>query len=991
MATDIELLRAWHDSRDAEAFKELTRRYAGLVHAAAKRILGNAATAEDVTQESFERLAMTTHPPQGPMAPWLHRVATNRALDRVRAQQSRRQREQQYADGQADEASAVVWNDVYAHVDAAINALPENLRMPMVEHFYRDRSAADIAEELGLTRQAVSYRIRKGVEGVRRTLRKRGISMALGSLTALLSANLAEAAPLPASLSTSLGKLAVAGVVGSNLNTAATAATIMGGVLVMKKAVAIGAIVIAALVGIWTVPKLYAPKAEPSPPSYVPRTDTPQPVPAVAEEPEESAVEPATPTGDITGRFYNVITGEGIQGMRPHVSLAENGLALGQALNVEGSDSDASGTYKLTGLKPGQYAVRAPRTDAYPGMMWGVRGMDSLFITVAANSVVRNIDFGLEPGASVTGVVVSSGGEPVEGAKVIGRPMETSLKGTTTSGPDGTFELFVPVYDGALELQASKDGLYSPIVDSLSFSYEGLKDIVLELTEERTASISGSVVDPIGLPVEGVIVTLYGGAFPLDTMSSHHSVETAPGGAFRVDQLLADDFSVYISPAGRRFHPFMDQEVAVLSLRPGESIDGLRFTFGRNLSISGHVVDPSGQPIKNAYIFAKPASSVFVRSESYAVSDADGRFVLAGLESGEYVVSVRVGGERTATEAGTFPTGTEDLEIVSGGLGSVGGRVVRADTGKALTQFRIYVLEGKLQRLQPHLFYAAFGGALTYDPEGRFVRECSRALAHNGFVTVIAASPGFAPNLQSVQIPENGIATGVEVRLEPSRLIEGRVIDTLGQPVAGARISWGPGSSGRDTSRVVARSDPSGFFSVESIPADEHVLSASHPSYAPSALPVASEMTFVLQAGGMLEGRVWAKEGGPHNVRCVTVICPWLPSGAPFTSFPGPDGTYRIAGIPAGTVDVAVYLNKTQATIDRRTNIASGRTTTEDFEVEGGGAIVHGQIQGNGVNPERVFLELTVSAPEGAQTYRAKGAADGTYRIPGVVPGQARL
>jgi RNA polymerase sigma factor (sigma-70 family) len=989
MASDIELLQAWHDSRDAEAFKELTRRYAGLVHAAAKRILGNDAIAEDVTQDSFERLAMTLHPPQGSVAPWLHRVATNRALDRVRADQTRRQREQRYVDERPPPASSVVWEDVYAHVDAAINGLPEKLRMPMIEHFYRGRSAADIARDMGLTRQAVSYRIRKGVDGVRKTLRKHGISTALGSLATLMGGNLAEAAPLSASLTTKLGQLAVAGVIGSNLETVATVGTILGGVLVMKKAVAV---VIVVLLGIWMVPKLITPKAEPSPPAYMPRADAPQAASALAKEPEEGAVELAPPTGDITGRFYNIITGEGVPGLRPEIVSVENGAATERVLQVEGSDSDTSGTYQLTGLAPGHYAVLRPNPDAYPRTSWGLRNMDSLFLVVAANSVVRNVDFGLEPGGSVRGVVVSSDGEPVEGAEVRGHPMDTMILRRATSGSDGTFELLMPVYDNTMELQANKDGLFSPVVDSLSFSYEGLKDVVLELTEPRTASVSGLVVDPIGLPVEGVIVTLYGGAFPLDaTTLPHRSVKTTSNGVFRIDQLLAGEFSIYLTTAGCEFDPSKSQEVAVLDLSSSETVDGLRFTFTQSVSFSGRVVDTSGQPIKDAYVFTKPVNSVFDKSDGFDATDAEGRFVIAGLEFGEYVVSARARWQRNSVPAGIFPTGTDGIEIVLEGPGRIEGRVVRADTGEALTQFQIYIIEGRVGRVMPRLFHAVHGGSLTYDPEGRFARECSRGEAGDGTIAVVAVSPGFAPNYQNVAMPEDGVATGVEVRLRSSRLIEGRVVNTLGQAVVGARIGWGDVPNGRDTARVVARSDSNGFFSVESIPDGERVvLSAYHPAYAPSTVDVASEVTFVLEEGGMLEGRVWAKGGGPHDVRTMAVMAPGLPYGGPFRSYPGPDGVYRIAGIPPGEVEVRAYRH-TNKWVTRNTQIVSGQTTTEDFELEGGGSAVHGQILEESIVPDHVFLELTVSTPEGDQTHRAKGNTDGTYRITGVAPGWAIL
>jgi hypothetical protein len=86
-----------------------------------------------------------------------------------------------------------------------------------------------------------------------------------------------------------------------------------------------------------------------------------------------------------------------------------------------------------------------------------------------------------------------------------------------------------------------------------------------------------------------------------------------------------------------------------------------------------------------------------------------------------------------------------------------------------------------------------------------------------------------------------------------------------------------------------------------------------------------------------------------------------------------------------------VYRNNVGRSIKRQTQIVSGQTTVEDFEVEGGGATVSGQILGEGVVPEQVFLELNTSMPEGVQTLYGKGAQDGTYRITGVAPGRAEL
>ena len=78
---DQKDLHKWIRQRDANAFKDLTSRYSGLVYATCLRITGDRAEAEDVTQECFERLASVPAVPRAPLGPWLHRGdATRRIL-----------------------------------------------------------------------------------------------------------------------------------------------------------------------------------------------------------------------------------------------------------------------------------------------------------------------------------------------------------------------------------------------------------------------------------------------------------------------------------------------------------------------------------------------------------------------------------------------------------------------------------------------------------------------------------------------------------------------------------------------------------------------------------------------------------------------------------------------------------------------------------------------------------------------------------------------
>jgi DNA-directed RNA polymerase specialized sigma24 family protein len=97
--SDQQLLRDYVESRSETAFAELVRRHVGLVYSAAVRMVCDPHLAEDVSQGVFTVLArnaptLTGHPV---LCGWLHRTTRNLASKTVRAEVSRRAREQQAA------------------------------------------------------------------------------------------------------------------------------------------------------------------------------------------------------------------------------------------------------------------------------------------------------------------------------------------------------------------------------------------------------------------------------------------------------------------------------------------------------------------------------------------------------------------------------------------------------------------------------------------------------------------------------------------------------------------------------------------------------------------------------------------------------------------------------------------------------------------------------------------------------------------------------
>src|SRR4051812_40444328 len=134
---DAPLLRRYAETGSESAFSELVRRHVDLVYGAAlRRTGGDPHRAADVAQSVFTALArnaakLSRHAALGA---WLHTATRNAALDLMKAEQRRRNRE---AEALALEAATgrghpVEWSLIRPLLDAAIDDLPESDRTAVV-------------------------------------------------------------------------------------------------------------------------------------------------------------------------------------------------------------------------------------------------------------------------------------------------------------------------------------------------------------------------------------------------------------------------------------------------------------------------------------------------------------------------------------------------------------------------------------------------------------------------------------------------------------------------------------------------------------------------------------------------------------------------------------------------------------------------------------------------------------------------------------------
>lgn len=264
--TEAILLKRFTGSGDAEALAELIRRHAGLVYGAALRILTDVDRASDVAQETFLQLTKDAASVTGSLPGWLHRVATHKAIDQMRRDASRRHREREYVAGGKQPRTATEWKEISPYVDLGLRELEPELRNILILHFLEGRTTREIALAQGASQATVSRRIGAGVEQLRAKLRRRGVLVAVGALSALLGDNAVQAAPLP--LLTELGKMAMVGGVASAGTAGAGAGlhAVATGVLaaVKTKAVAVAAVAVISAGSAVTYHELTKPSSEPA-------------------------------------------------------------------------------------------------------------------------------------------------------------------------------------------------------------------------------------------------------------------------------------------------------------------------------------------------------------------------------------------------------------------------------------------------------------------------------------------------------------------------------------------------------------------------------------------------------------------------------------------------------------------------------------------------------------------------------------------------------
>jgi protocatechuate 3,4-dioxygenase beta subunit len=436
-------------------------------------------------------------------------------------------------------------------------------------------------------------------------------------------------------------------------------------------------------------------------------------------------------------------------------------------------NTDTTGKYDLSVIA-GTYVLEANKTG------YGTTPRR----TVSVPPSRGNVDLTFGERYTVTGTVRDYDGRPLSGVYIRSDP--SGGQGDTNANGQYALQLSAGLYC----LSASLGDRPEPVPQAVLVppSQSGV-----DFTFARAYTISGTVRDYDGTPMQNVYVSTSGGR-------SYDSDNTGAEGTYRLT-VLAGSYSVRVT-GSRRIGP---AERAV-TVPPDQT--ALDFTFARAYTVSGTARDVTGAPVSGVYVYLCPSEG------GYCTNDTTN-------DSGLYSLLA--------------PAGAWWVSAYKSGLPEPPGQEVTLPPAQTGVDFLFPV-----PAAEPYTIAGA-----VHDPDGNplvgqrvrastdcWDEECADTSAA-GLYTITVSSPDIylvevGSQRRLATVPPN--ATGVDLVHPRLITITGSVRDAAGQPVAGALVQTTLAAQA-----VNADSGPDGVYILR-LPPGTYSLAVSATGYA-SPLP----------------------------------------------------------------------------------------------------------------------------------------------------------
>lgn len=585
----------------------------------------------------------------------------------------------------------------------------------------------------------------------------------------------------------------------------------------------------------------------------------------------------------IAGRVTEMGTSTGAPDLQVVLLDASAKDSLGKAQTAE------DGSYEIAVPKLGDYAVRVELAgSAYRlGQVVPFRRVN----VTATNSMLKGVDFEVDPAGVVWGYVTTPGGEPVPGSEVVLTTSESPLTQFITAAlrrtppissgvqEDGYYELLgVPLneeFQVFAQATTQTPQLAPPFV--LTPQIRSLRVDVYMFPGSR---ISGTVVDPSGRRIPDarirMIPSLTSLASPLTSAVAFRDARSDGNGDFVIAEVPAGTYGIYAQQQGYKF------DTAGVPIYP----DGYTDMTGVNVvlypieagvhQIFGKVVDMAGEGLSGVDVQLNGlALDSMTRIEQATTTSASGEFRFTDVPSGRYGGIFSKEAYGTVRRTGLALDRENKIQMTQSSL--VRGRVLVRETNAAPPQYTVQALKtasyGDERQTVTRTGNEQMSGSFA-NPDGSFelylgpgdyqLTATSQDLTPGR--TQVSVEPGSAMDDVTIYVSETGASISGTVTTMDRKSPQGataRLVDTSGG-IAAALEGGGPIS----TEYVVGED---GAFRFERLPAGTYIINVEHPTYAKASsesITLAEGETrdgieIQLGSGGVLTGTVCKNDGTP--------------------------------------------------------------------------------------------------------------------------------
>ncbi len=589
-------------------------------------------------------------------------------------------------------------------------------------------------------------------------------------------------------------------------------------------------------------------------------------------------------------------------------------------------------------------------------------------------------------------------GKPIAGALVwSGLPPDLP---PVRTAKDGTFGLPVPAAGRLFAVAAPGYEMSEPQPASPA------KPVAVAL--KRTAAIRGQVVDKMGGPIAGAAIQISPGPSRYRNLSSlgyMSQLLSGDDGSFSIPGLLHG--GVYRLSAHRQGYGRSEVEVkVVIDSQPMPA----RIVLGSGATVTGRIVDESGNPVAEAEVILLNAENPEPASLVRTASEATGAFEIPHLIPGTFQVFARRAGYASALRAGVLvPEGDTKVDAgaivlkagsaIEGRVTDVSGRAVEGAHVRTWSEHEL--IDPRRAFVNVENIDEAPPPDARSGPDGLFrIENLERGRRYSLSVEHPAHPQESVPNVEAPT------AEPVLIELQPLRTLSGRVVGPDGEPVKDAEIhSISTTGFGSHSMGSLGRTNSAGEFRETGLkpgPLDLQVTASGYSETWWKGVQVPQDrdpepITITMERGAILEIRARDGEGNPlAGVRIM--VWPKTPSWPriPRHPFNRPatdgDGIVRIDDLAPGEYSVSGSMHGTGRGAEANVRLGPG-TTRVDLLFEKGAAI-SGRVvneEGEPVPSASVHVQSGAAEGEGMERRDGYSQADGSFEIPGLQEGEYRL